>query len=128
MNHTEFFDKLKAGYAARGYLFTGEENFVKREALRRLEQKLLPEGLEALNENILEGKTADDIIAACETLPMMAERRLVVVRDYAPLMSGQSKGEKEESERLAEYLNRLPETCCLVMYMRGAADGRKALF
>lgn len=128
MNHTEFFDKLNVGYVARGYLFTGEENFVKREALRKLEQKLLPEGLEALNENILEGKTADDIIAACETLPMMAERRMVVVRDYAPLMPGQSKGEKDESERLSEYLNHLPESCCLVMYMRASADGRKALF
>ena len=128
MNHTEFFDKLKVGYIARGYLFTGEENFVKREALRKLEQALLPEGLEALNETILEGQSADDIIAACETLPMMAERRLVVARDFAPLMSGQGKGEKEESERLSKYLERLPESCCLVMYMRGAADGRKALY
>ena len=128
MNHTEFFDKLKVGYIARGYLFTGEENFVKREALRKLEQALLPEGLEALNETILEGQSADDIIAACETLPMMAERRLVVARDFAPLMSGQNKGEKEESERLSKYLERLPESCCLVMYMRGAADGRKALY
>lgn len=128
MNHSEFFDKLKVGYIARGYLFTGEENFVKREALRRVERALLPEGLEALNETILEGQGAGDIIAACETLPMMAERRLVVVRDFAPLMSGQSRGEKEESERLAKYLPELPETCCLIMYMRGAADGRKALY
>ena len=59
---------------------------------------------------------------------MMAERRLVVARDFAPLMSGQGKGEKEESERLSKYLERLPESCCLVMYMRGAADGRKALY
>lgn len=128
MNHTEFFDKLKAGYIARGYLFTGEENYVKREALRALERKLLPEGLEALNQNVLEGQAADDIIAACETLPMMAERRLVVVRDFAPLMSGQSRDEKAESERMAGYLERLPESACLVMYMRGAADARKALY
>ena len=128
MNHTEFFDKMKQGYIARCYLFTGEENYVKREALSQLEKKLLPEGLEALNENILEGKTAEDIIAACETLPMMAERRLVVVRDYAPLMAGNSRGEKEETARLTEYLDKLPETSCLVMYMRGAADGRKALY
>lgn len=128
MNHTEFFEKLNAGYIARGYLFTGEENYVKREALRALERKLLPEGLEALNQNVLEGQVADDVIAACETLPMMAERRLVVVRDFAPLMSGQSRDEKAESERMSRYLERLPESACLVMYMRGAADARKALY
>lgn len=128
MNHTEFFEKLKVGYIARAYLFTGEENYVKREALHALERRLLPEGLEALNQNVLEGQVADDIIAACETLPMMAERRLVVVRDFGPLMSGQSRDEKAESERMSKYLERLPESTCLVMYMRGAADARKALY
>lgn len=128
MNHTEFFEKLNAGYVARGYLFTGEENFVKREALSKLEHKLLPAGLEALNESILEGRTADDIRAACETLPMLAERRLVVVRDFAPLMSGQSKNEKQEAETLKSYIANIPESTCLVMYMRGAADARKALY
>ncbi len=128
MNHTEFFEKLKVGYIARAYLLTGEENYVKREALHALERRLLPEGLEALNQNVLEGQVADDIIAACETLPMMAERRLVVVRDFGPLMSGQSRDEKAESERMSKYLERLPESTCLVMYMRGAADARKALY
>ncbi len=100
MNWNDFFTKLSAGSVENAYLFTGPEDFVKREALEKLRAALLPPGLEALNENILEGTDAAHIVDAAETLPMMCDRRLVVVRDWGPLMGGKSRDEENETRRV----------------------------
>lgn len=123
----EFYQSLEAGDIAPVYLFTGPEEYIKAEALQRLRERLLPPGLEALNEMALEGVTAQQITDAAETLPVMCERRLVTVRDWAPLMSGKSKNEDAEVAWLSKWLESPPASCALVFYMRQSADGKKKL-
>ncbi len=127
MTHDEFFAEIKRGQARCVYLFQGEEEYIKQKALEALRKLLLPEGLEALNETILQNPSASDIIAAAETLPMMADRRLVLVRDSTLLLSGKAANEAEDSARLAEYFKQPPETTSIVFYCRSAPDGRKKL-
>ncbi len=127
MTWNEFYQALKADDIAPVYLFVGPEALVKREALEALRKKLLPPGLEALNDATLEGATAQQITDACETMPMMCERRIVTVRDWAPLMPGKAKNEEAEAERMQKWLENPPQTCALVFYMRGEMDGRKKL-
>ena len=127
MTWNEFYRALDAGDIAPVYLFTGVEEYVKREALARLRQKLLPPGLEALNDTTLEGVTAQQITDAAETMPMMCERRVVTVRDWAPLMSGKAKNEDAEVEWMKRWLENPAPSCALVFYMRQSADGKKKL-
>lgn len=127
MNHTEFFARIKAGEIGPCYLLCGPETHVAESALGVLRGRILPPGLEALNETRLQNPTADQVIAACETLPMMGERRLVVVRDSALLRSGRARDEAAESERLVAYLSQLPPSVCLVFFVAGPVDGRKKL-
>ena len=127
MNWSEFYQALKADDIVPVYLFTGPEALVKREALEALRGKLLPPGLEALNDVTLEGVTAQQITDACETMPMMCPRRIVTVRDWAPLMPGKAKNEEAEAAWMQKWLEHPPESCTLVFYMRGEADGRKKL-
>lgn len=128
MNYTAFFDSLKRGEYASLYLFTGEEQYVKRSALGALRKALLPEGLEPLNESVLDAAApAQRIIEEAETLPMLCDRRLVVVNDWAPLAPGRARDEAAESERMAEWLSKAPDTCCVVFYLTAAPDGRKKL-
>ena len=127
MNWSEFYAALKAGQLEPVYVFTGPEAYVKREALQALRDKLLPPGLEALNDTTLEGVTAQQITDAAETMPMMCERRVVVVRDWAPLMAGKAKNEEGEAAWMEKWLANPPDTCALVFYMRGEWDGRKKL-
>lgn len=127
MTHEDFFAAVKQGEVARVYRFDGEEEHIKAKALQTLREKLLPPGLEAMNETVLISPCAGDIIAAAETLPMMAERRLLIVRESALLTGAKAAGEAEESAKLAEYLDRAPETCCIVFYVKGLVDGRKKL-
>ena len=107
MTWNDFFQSVKAGKLDRVYLFTGPEEWIKREAVEALRAKLLPPGLEQLNDASLEEVTAQQIIDAAETLPMMCERRMVVVRDWAPLLPGKSKNEETETEKLKNVNNDL---------------------
>ena len=127
MKWNEFFKDIAAGNFRQAYLFTGPEDYVKREALEKLRAAILPAGLEALNETIMEDVNAEKIIAAAETLPVMCDRRLVVVRDWAPLMGGKSKDEEGETGRILDWLSRKNDECTLVFYMREEADSRKKL-
>jgi len=127
MNWNEFYASLKENTLKPVYLFAGPEVFIKSGALDAMRKKLLPEGLEGLNETVLEGATAAQIIEAAETLPMMCERRLVIVRDWAPLMSGKSKNEEAEVQRMSEWIKQAPDSCSLIFYMRGEPDGKKKM-
>ena len=127
MTQDAFFAAVKRGDIAPVYFFQGEEEHIKEHALAALRKRLLPEGLEALNETILQNPPAEAIIESAETLPMMADRRLVLVRDSALLGSGKAAGEAEDSARLVAYLDNPPPSACIVFYLRGMPDGRKKL-
>ena len=127
MKWSEFYKALDEGRYAPVYLFTGPEEYVKREALEALRAKLLPPGLETLNDATLEGVTAQQITDAAETMPMMCERRIVTVRDWAPLMPGKAKNEEAEAAWMQKWLENPPQSCALVFYMRAEPDGRKKL-
>ena len=138
MNHTEFFDLMKNGSPGDCYLFEGTEEYIKQQALKNLYARLLPPGLEELNRGELNNPDADGLMAAAETLPFMAEKRLVVVRDCALLPSSRKKDEgegdedkdktKDKAQDMADYLDRLPPTACVVFYVKGKADARKKLY
>lgn len=125
MTWNTFFQAVKDGQIGKVYLFAGPEEWIKNEALEALRSRLLPPGLEQLNDLTLEDCTAQQIIDAAETMPMMCERRIVTVRDWAPLLPGKSKNEEAETERLRKWLENPPESCVTVFYMRKEPDSRK---
>ena len=103
-------------------LLHGEEENLKAEALAAIRSAVLSPGTEQLNEAVLEAPSADELIAACETIPFMGDQRLVIVRDAEGL-----SGRKEADERLLRYIPEVPATCVLVFYHTGRADGKKKL-
>ncbi len=127
MNYQGFFDQLKNGDLEPVYVFEGDEEYIKAQAVKTLCRRLLPEGLEQMNLTELQNPAADELIAAVETLPMMADKRVVLVRDYALLSSGKAS-EDEEADRIIKYLQTASPDTCLVFIVKGKADGRKKLY
>ena len=127
MTRQALFQAVDQGAYEKVYFFHGPEEWVKQGAVQRLREKLLPAGLEELNETVMEGGGAQAILEAAETLPVMSERRLVLVRDFSPLTGGKAKAEQEEAQRILDWLPTAPDTACVVFYVRGAADMRKKL-
>lgn len=130
MNHSEFFAALKKGEIGRCYLFEGEEEFTKRSALQAIRKMVAGGDFAEMNETRLSNPPPDELIAAAETLPFLSDRRFIEVRDCALLMSGKSKEYDEDTavRRLDEYMGQLPDSVCIVFYMRGKADGRKKFY
>jgi DNA polymerase-3 subunit delta len=123
MDRKDFSRALSQGSLPSVLLFEGEEEALKQEALAGLRSAVLPAGMEALNETVLEDPDTDRLIADAETQPFMADRRLVVVRDL-PALSGRA----EADEKLISWLPSVPETTILLFYCTGKPDGRKKLY
>ena len=132
MKREAFFQNVKKAAFERVYFFYGPEEYVKASALAALRGALLPEGLEMVNEAVLSNPSLEDLDAAAQTLPFMAERRLVVVNDLAALRQGRGEGEGEETatgdgKALLEWCAHAPDTACVVIYHEGKLDERRTL-
>lgn len=128
MTHDQFFKSVKNKEIRPVYVFSGVEQHIKTSALQTLRAKLLPEGFEQLNESVFEGAvSATEVIESAETLPLMCDKRLVVVKDWALILSGKARNESEDTERMLAWLKSVPDTCCLVLYCTDQPDTRKKL-
>lgn len=123
LNRSELLKAIQDHSVRGAYLFEGEEEHFKAEALTALRKAILPEGMEDLNETIMENPDTDAVIAAAETLPFLTDQRLIILRDH-PALSGRS----EADEKLLSYLPQLPSSAVLVFYCTGKPDGRKKLY
>src|SRR5687768_10983612 len=82
-----FFRALSKGPPAPTYYFHGPEDILKDEAVRAILERALDPALRDFN---LDQRSAgqldpESLFALCATLPMMAERRVVVLRDLEGL-------------------------------------------
>lgn len=130
MQHNEFFAALKAGKIEKLYLFEGEEEFTKRSALKTLRAMVADGDFAAMNDATLKDPAPDELISAAETLPFLADRRFLLIRECAMLSGTKAKNYDEEAaiKRLTDYFEHLPDTTCMVFYVDGKADGRRKLY
>ena len=100
------------------YVFHGPDVLARDEELARLKAKLGDPDLAALNFTRLEqGATLRELIAACDAMPFLTEKRLVVAMNWVSgLGSGKGRGKKSEESMasLLAYLPTMPETTRLV--------------
>ncbi|MFC1683840.1 DNA polymerase III subunit delta, partial [Candidatus Zixiibacteriota bacterium] len=104
------------------YFFYGPEEFRKEQAVQALIGKLVPRELRDFNLDILYGDETDagQILDRISTLPMMAERRVVLIRDVAALSPSSKK-------QLPVHLKTAFAHACLIM-TAGQIDVRKAFY
>jgi DNA polymerase-3 subunit delta len=134
----EAIDQAKAGQAGPVYLVTGEETFLVERVVGALREAALAGGIPNLNEEKLVAGDVDvdRILSAAKMLPMMAKRRLIVVRslekwDARPQDEGAGPEDADTGragalDRLAEYAQAPVPSTCLVL-VAGKIDGRRKL-
>lgn len=130
MNHKELFTALKNGKIEPCYLFEGEEEFTKASALRRLRDQVAGGDFAQMNHVRLYDPAPDELIAAAETLPFMSEKRFIEVRQCSLLTADKTKDYDPDKaiEKYQDYFLSLPDTACIVFYVRGKAEKRKKMY
>jgi DNA polymerase-3 subunit delta len=104
------------------YLFHGEDEFSRSETLADFKKKMGDPGLVELNTTVFDGRkvTLGELQHACDSVPFMADRRLVIVEGLLTHLAPKGKTrtlsawQEEYLEKLTQYLKRLPETTRLV--------------
>jgi len=110
INFQTLIANLRKGKIDPLYFFHGPQDFLKEEALSLLISKLVDPNLRSFNLDILFGpdSSADEIFNLSSTLPINAERRLVIVRE-AQRLPVPSK------DRLLKLLPHQSDTATLVL-------------
>jgi DNA polymerase-3 subunit delta len=110
--YDEFLESTKGKKYAPVYLFVGEEDFLIDECVGRIVKDLLTADTKAFNLDIVYGSKANasEVIAHAASFPMMSDRRVVVVKEFDKLLSGDTA-----KEVVSSYVTRPLDSTCLLL-------------
>lgn len=113
-------EDIKTGNFKQIYLLYGEERYLKNQYTTRLRKALCQEGDE-MNTHFYQGKdfSLGQVIDLAETLPFLAERRVMFFKDTGLFKSG--------GEKLAEYLAN-PNDTTFFVFTESEVDKRSKLY
>jgi len=104
------------------YVFHGSDEFTRAETVSDFKRRLGPPDTVDLNTTVLDGGqvTLAEMRHACEAIPFLAEKRLVIVQGLLTRLSARKDREMSAAQKtlldtLADYLPTLPETTRLVL-------------
>lgn len=116
----ELLAEVAAGKLAPVYVLHSEHPILIERALTALRDVVVPPAARGFNYDIVEGKpSAQRIVALAQTLPMMAARRMIYVRDMSTL--------SDDPEPLLSYLGK-PNPSTVVVAVVTKLDKRIKLF
>ena len=113
-------EDIKQGKLKQVYLLYGEERYLRRQYKERLRKALCSDG-DTMNTHFYEGKDVPvgEIIDLAETLPFLADRRVIFIDNSGLFKSG--------GEKMAEYLTD-PNTTSFFVFNESEVDKRSKLF
>ena len=114
------------------YILLGQDDFSRRQALEELKRGMGDQALLATNTTTLDGQqlTLEQLRTVCETVPFLAERRLVIVNGllgrFEPISKSRRQGktvsivnQQNEYKSFGTYITQMPDSTTLVLI-----DGR----
>ncbi|MCQ2524339.1 MAG: DNA polymerase III subunit delta [Lachnospiraceae bacterium] len=128
-------EELQANTYRNVYLFFGDEAFNRNSYKNYLVRKLVAEG-DNLNYSYFEGSKTDmsEVIGLMETMPFMADHRVIVVENSGWFAKGSSDDESNEGKRkgkesdgLLSAIENISEDV-VVIFSEEKADQRSKLF
>lgn len=117
MNHTDFFKAIKKGLPCGAYLLHGEEEYVKAQAVKALENTV-DEDLRPFNFTVLNKPAPQTLYESCGTLALFADVRFVVCFELA---------DGTEASKYADVVKNLPEGTALLFVFKGKLASNSAI-
>lgn len=122
MTETQLKEMIKTG-GGNLYLFYGAEGYLVEQYARLVAKETVEEGFDAFNFQKFDGQsvTPEQLEEAVESLPMMSERKCVLVRDLTPTA--------DNGDRLVKMVEQMPDSTVLVLWqMTVQPDKRKSVW
>lgn len=121
-NFDQFVKHVEKGDMHPFYLFYGDEVFLAEDALKKIKAKVFEDSLADFNLDTFYGAEVEveDLGAALETLPMMGQKRLVILKDAHLLKAAQL-------EKIADYVS-VPIDTTIFVAVFESVDQRKKIF
>ena len=112
------------------YILLGQDDFSLHQALEEIKRGMGDQALLAANTTTLDGQqlTLDELRTVCQTVPFLAERRLVIVSGLLRRFEPKSKSSRQKKTKtsqpndyqsLSDYLSQIADSTTLVLI-----DGR----
>ena len=113
-------EDIKQNNFKQVYLLHGEERYLRRQYKDKLMHALSNDG-DTMNTHVFEGKDIPigEVIDLAETLPFLAEHRVILISDSGLFSSG--------GEKMAEYLSS-PNESTIFIFNESSLDKRSKLF
>jgi len=110
------------------YILWGQDDFSLYESLEEIKRGIGDQALLAVNTTILDGQqlTLDQLRTVCETVPFLAEKRLVIVRGLLGRFEPKGKSSRQKKNALVtnqqsdyksfgDYISKIPDSTILVL-------------
>jgi len=111
MDYFQLKKEIRNKVLKNAYMFTGIEALLKRSAVDEIVNAFVPEEVRQLNVSYVDSDTnTKAIIDMCETLPFLADKRIVIVKDI-----GNIKDDNDSIESFSEYLGKMSSSCCIII-------------
>jgi DNA polymerase-3 subunit delta len=118
----DVFPELAAGKPAPVYVLSSEQPLLLERAVSAIRDAAVPPAMRGFNYDVIESgrATAARILATAQTLPMMAQRRMVLVRDIGSIQAA-------ELNKMVDYLES-PNPSTVLVGVAGKVDKRVKFF
>lgn len=129
MDYKDVLKDIKSNELKKVYLLYGNEMYLKDYIISNIKDKYINKTFESLNMIHINGKetTTEAIINACETLPFMSDKKIVIVEDLQVFTSKKETGSIDEEE-LCNYMKNLNSATCLIFIIsEDKIDNRKKI-
>ena len=110
------------------YVLWGQDDFSLYQSLEEIKRGIGDQALLAINTTTLDGQqlTLDQLKAVCETVPFLAEKRLVIVKGLLERFEPKGKSSQQkknalvtnkqsEYKSLGDYISKIPDSTVLVL-------------
>jgi DNA polymerase-3 subunit delta len=126
LNYKELNKQIKNSEISPIYVFSGPEQYIGHMMEKTLIGLVVAKGLEPLNLTVFNDKNLEvsELLATCETLPMMSTKRMVIIREEAQF---DKITDKKDLERINGYLNKPCDSTILIIYW-AQPDKRKKIY
>lgn len=113
-------EEIRTGQLKQAYLLSGEEAYLRRQYRDRIKKALMGDG-DLMNLHCFEGKgiAAGEVIDLAQTMPFLAERRVLVIENSGFFKKG--------GEELAAYLSE-PAPSAFFLFVEPEIDKRSKLY